>query len=132
MKKTWISLLVLACCACSPSVIPYNLDKKDVQAGSLIFRDNCTPCHGFAAQGIVGPNLTDNHWIHGGGSADILKTITYGVPEKGMISWKDQLKQSEIQQVAAYIMSLHDSKPANAKAAQGTFYNNQELKKARQ
>jgi cytochrome c oxidase cbb3-type subunit 3 len=59
----------------------------------------------------LGPNLTDAYWIHGGGVKNVFKTIKYGVPEKGMISWKSQLKPIEMQAVASYILSLQGTNP---------------------
>ncbi len=42
-------------------------------------------------EGSVGPNLTDAYWIHGGAPLQIHKTVTNGVPDKGMVAWGDQL-----------------------------------------
>ena len=70
-------------------------------------------------EGLVGPNLTDDYWIHGCSVADIFQLITNGVPEKGMISWKTQLTQKEILEVSSYIMTLHGTNPPNPKAPQG-------------
>lgn len=83
------------------------------------FTTRCAPCHGPAAQGIVGPNLTDEYWLHGGRPGDIVKTITDGVPDKGMIPWKGQLSPQEIQALAAWIGTLAGSNPANPKPPQG-------------
>lgn len=83
------------------------------------FATRCAPCHGAAAQGIVGPNLTDEFWLHGGRPTEIAKTIASGVPEKGMIPWKDQLPPDEIQALAAWIGTIAGSKPPNPKPPQG-------------
>ena len=56
--------------------------------------------------GLVGPNLTDDYWIHGAQFSDNLRTIWNGVPEKGMVSWKGLLKPEEIKAVASYIHTL--------------------------
>jgi cytochrome c oxidase cbb3-type subunit 3 len=90
--------------------------------GELIFKNTCAACHGQSGEGGVGPNFTDEYWIHGGGVKNIFKTIKYGVPEKGMISWQSQLKPSDIQKVASYILTLQKTKPANPKAPQGTLW----------
>ncbi|MFI5222203.1 MAG: cbb3-type cytochrome c oxidase N-terminal domain-containing protein [Bacteroidia bacterium] len=84
-----------------------------------IFRERCVVCHGDNAEGKVGPNLTDEYWIHGGTVKDIFKTIKEGVPAKGMVSWQTVLKPTEIQLIASYVLSLQGSNPANAKAPQG-------------
>jgi cytochrome c oxidase cbb3-type subunit 3 len=70
----------------------------------------------------VGPNLTDVYWIHGGGIKEVFTTIKYGVVEKGMQSWKKDLKPTEMQQVSSYILSLQGTNPANAKAPQGELW----------
>lgn len=94
----------------------------DLEAGQKVFTQNCAACHGKAGEGIVGPNLTDDYWLHGGGIKDVFKTIKYGWPEKGMRSWKDDLSPMQIAQVASYIKSIHGSNPPNAKPKQGDLY----------
>lgn len=94
----------------------------DVSEGKNIFTQNCAACHSATGGGGVGPNLTDDYWIHGGGIKNVFKTIKYGVPAKGMIAWQAQLKPQQIQQVASYILSIKGTKPADAKAPQGDLY----------
>jgi cytochrome c oxidase cbb3-type subunit 3 len=93
-----------------------------VGQGELIFNSNCVACHGKGLEGLVGPNLTDDNWIHGGGIKNVFKVIKYGVPEKGMISWQAQLKPSDMQKVASYILSKKGSNPPNPKAPQGEVW----------
>lgn len=90
--------------------------------GELIFKNTCAACHGQHGEGMVGPNLTDEYWLHGGGIKNVFHTIKYGVPEKGMISWQSQLKPSDIQKVASYILTLKGTNPANPKAPQGEIW----------
>lgn len=93
--------------------------------GKSVYNAYCIACHmesGGSAPGGVGPNLTDEYWIHGGDIKSVFKTIKYGVPEKGMIPWQDQLRPSEIQSVASYILSLQGTNPPNAKEPQGELY----------
>ena len=94
-------------------------DASALSEGKDIFKSNCVPCHGENAQGIIGPNLTDQYWIHGGGIKNIFKTIKYGVPAKGMLTWEGKLNSREIQEVASYVVSLQGTNPPNAKAPQG-------------
>lgn len=98
------------------------LDAAGIAKGKETFTKNCTPCHGDKGQGISGPNLTDDYWIHKGSINDVFYSIKYGWPEKGMISWKDQLSPMQIAEVASYIKSLHGSNPPNAKEKQGELY----------
>ena len=53
---------------------------------------------------------------------DIFKTIKYGVPAKGMIAWKSQLRPSDIQNLASYILTMQGTNPPNAKEPQGELY----------
>ena len=97
-------------------------DPASIDAGKQIFATNCVACHTADGGGLVGPNLTDDYWIHGGGIKNIFKTIKYGVVAKGMISWQSQLNPKQMQDVASYIISLHGTKPANPKEPQGTIW----------
>ncbi|MBL8009866.1 MAG: c-type cytochrome [Flavobacteriales bacterium] len=97
-------------------------DAAAIAGGRATFDAYCKACHGGAGEGGVGPNLTDDHWIHGGGVQNVFKTIKYGVPEKGMIAWKAQLKPAEMQAVTSYILTLHGTDPPNAKAPEGELW----------
>lgn len=94
-------------------------DVGALAAGKDIFDKNCAACHGFNGEGLVGPNFTDEYWVHGGSIKDIYHTIVEGVPAKGMISWKSQLSPNQIQEVGSYILSLKGTNPPNQKAAEG-------------
>ena len=96
-----------------------DLDAGVVSAGEALFKTNCTACHGDKGQGAVGPNLTDEYWLHGGKIGDVFKSIKYGIPEKGMISWEKTMSPKQISDVSNYIKSLKGSNPANPKAPQG-------------
>ncbi len=88
-------------------------------AGKVIYDKTCLVCHGKFGEGLVGPNFTDEYWIHGGKPEDLLKVINDGVIEKGMISYKSQLNPTQINNVIAYILSLQGTNPSNQKAPQG-------------
>lgn len=90
-----------------------------ISGGKAVYDANCVACHGDKGQGTVGPNLADEYWLHGGKINNVFKTIKYGVPDKGMISWEKTLSPKQISEVSNYIMSLKGTNPANAKAAQG-------------
>jgi cytochrome c oxidase cbb3-type subunit 3 len=97
-------------------------ESSELAAGKDIYLQNCTSCHGQVGEGLVGPNLTDAYWLHGGSIKDVFKTIKYGVPEKGMIPWQSQLSPSQMAQVASYILSLQGSNPPNAKQPEGELF----------
>lgn len=97
-------------------------DAAALEAGAKIFKTNCVACHLADGGGLVGPNLTDEYWIHGGSIANVFSIIKYGVPAKGMISWQDQLGPVAMQQVASYVLSLQGTTPATPKAPEGDKY----------
>jgi cytochrome c oxidase cbb3-type subunit 3 len=97
-------------------------EKSDIGAGAAVFKEKCAVCHLDKGQGSVGPNLTDQYWIHGGGIKDIFKTIKYGVVEKGMQSWQKDLDPKKMQQVASFILTLQGTNPPGGKAPQGDKY----------
>ena len=94
-------------------------DQASLDEGKAIWLQQCKVCHLEGGQGLVGPNLTDNFSIHGCEYWKVVKTIIIGVPEKGMISWKTQLKDDQIKKVASYTMTLRGTNPPNPKAPQG-------------
>jgi cytochrome c oxidase cbb3-type subunit 3 len=87
-----------------------------------VYVTNCASCHLAGGEGGIGPNLTDEYWLHGGDVKDIYSTIKNGVVEKGMIAWGPVLSQEKIRDVTFYIMSIRGTNPANPKAPQGELY----------
>ncbi len=92
-------------------------DAPSLAAGKEIFTKNCIPCHRPDGGGVIGPNLTDEYWINnGGGIKNVFTTISEGGRDgKGMKSWKTDLKPTDIQKVASYVLSLQGTKPVNPK-----------------
>jgi cytochrome c oxidase cbb3-type subunit 3 len=95
------------------------MDDASLSAAKSLYGVHCVACHGTMGEGGVGPNFTDNYWIHGGDIKSIFKTIKYGVPEKGMISWQAQLNPSDMQKLGSYILSMKGTNPPNGKEPQG-------------
>ncbi len=115
--------LALQAAAVDENTVVALADAASLGAGKRIFTEFCKACHGELGEGnAVGPNLTDPYWIHGGSINDLFRTIKYGVVEKGMQSWKNDLNPQDIQAVSSYIMSLQGSDPPNAKAPEGELY----------
>ncbi|MFA5804689.1 MAG: cbb3-type cytochrome c oxidase N-terminal domain-containing protein [Melioribacteraceae bacterium] len=100
-------------------------DAAGLSEGKAIFQKNCVSCHAIDGGGLVGPNLTDDYFIHGNEIKNIFKTIKYGVPAKGMIAWQTQLDPNKMQQVASYVISFLGTKPLNPKAPEGTKWEEQ-------
>ncbi len=102
-------------------------DEATLSIGETVYKTHCVPCHGNQGEGGIGPNLTDKYWIHGGSIQNLFATISNGVPEKGMLAWKGQLKPEQIQAVASYILvKLQGTNPPNAKGPQGELYEPEE------
>ena len=98
-------------------------DSTDLAAGKAIFTTNCVACHRADAGGQIGPNLTDDQWILGGGIKNIFHTLLNGGRDgKGMISWKGTLKPKQMQEVASYVLSLKGSNPKDHKAPEGEIW----------
>ena len=98
-------------------------DQAHLDAGEITFNTLCATCHLTSGAGLVGPNLTDEYWLHGGSMKDVFRVVKYGVPEKGMISWASQLRPSQMQEVSSYILhSLQGTNPPNPKEPQGEKY----------
>jgi cytochrome c oxidase cbb3-type subunit 3 len=98
-------------------------DASDLNAGKTIFESNCVACHMADGGGGIGPNLTDQNWILGGGIKNVFHTISEGGRDgKGMIAWKQNLKPVEIAQVASYVLTFEGTTAANPKAAEGDIW----------
>lgn len=94
--------------------------KPDVVAkGEARFTKTCAPCHGAQAQGLIGPNLTDDRWIHGGQVEQVFQSIVKGWPAKGMPPWGRAIPPEEIAALTSYIRSIQGSNPPNPKPAEG-------------
>lgn len=57
------------------------------------------------------PDFLDEYWIHDGNVSDIFKTVKYGVPHKGMISWENRLQSKEMAHLARFIKLLERTLP---------------------
>ena len=103
----------------SPAALAeYVGDDVFVAAGQANFAV-CAACHGQQGEGLIGPNLADPYWIHGGSPADVYEILEVGVPEKGMPAWDTQFSEEERAQITAFVMSLQGTDPPGAKAPEG-------------
>ncbi|HTL82183.1 MAG TPA: cbb3-type cytochrome c oxidase N-terminal domain-containing protein [Bacteroidia bacterium] len=100
------------------------MDAASLAEGKAIFQENCVACHGDNGEGKegLGPNFCDDYWLHGGSINSVFKSIKYGWTDKGMKSWQQDLKPSEIQLVASFVKSLRGTNPPNPKEKQGDYY----------
>lgn len=91
--------------AASEGSVEFVMSDAAVAAGEAVYAANCLMCHGANMEGGIGPSFLDEEWLHGSTSAEIIRVITEGVPEKGMLSWGPILGPEPINQVAAYVIS---------------------------
>lgn len=101
------------------AILAVAADAGALSKGRERFKATCAPCHREDGGGNIGPNLTDDFWIHGGQPVQILTTVNEGVVAKGMPAWGQVLKPDEITAVVAYVTTLRGTNPVNAKAPQG-------------
>lgn len=102
-------------------------DAGSLAQGKSVFVTNCAACHGKVGEGGVGPNLTDDYWLHSGSIKDVFISVKYGWPEKGMKAWQQDLSPIQIHQVSSYILSLRGTNPPNAKEPQGDLYREENM-----
>lgn len=103
----------------APAASGPSSDSAVLAQGRTVYLANCLACHGVDGGGLIGPNLTDEYFLHGATYEDSVHTITEGVLEKGMIAWKAILRPDDIQAVASFIYTLRGTTPAAPKAAEG-------------
>jgi cytochrome c oxidase cbb3-type subunit 3 len=96
-------------------------DPAAVALGKATFATNCAACHGADGGGVIGPNLADDYWLHGGSLGDIQRSVADGVLAKGMPAWGKMLKPDQLSAVVAYVVTLRGTKPAKPKEPQGTL-----------
>ncbi len=105
------------------NTVEFLSEGADLVAGEKIFVQNCVVCHMADGGGGIGPNLTDEYWILGGGIKNVFNTISEGGRDgKGMVAWKQTLKPLEMAQVASYVLTLADNTPADPKAPEGEIW----------
>lgn len=99
--------------------VAFLTEESKIAEGKALFNTNCAVCHKEDMGGLIGPNLTDEYWIHGGTPTEIYAVIRDGVLDKGMLSWKDQMTPYQMQNMMSYILTMQGTNPAGAKEAQG-------------
>ena len=101
------------------ALVSLSKDQGTVTAGKETFTTTCAACHGPNGGGTIGPNLTDEFWIHGGKPDQIYKSVRDGWVDKGMPAWGQSLGEQKVRQVAAYVYTLKNTNVAGGKAPQG-------------
>lgn len=104
------------------SVMSGQMSETEIATAKTIFDESCSACHGDNGEGNIGPNFTDEYFIHGTTKEEITKVITEGVVAKGMAAWGNLLSEEEIDLMATYLLTLPATTPENPKPAQGEKY----------
>ena len=94
-------------------------DPAVLEIGAARFARSCASCHGEKAQGLIGPNLTDDRWIHGGSVEQVFQSVAKGWPAKGMPPWGRVVKPEELAALVSFVRSIQGSNPPNARPAEG-------------
>lgn len=103
-------------------LIALSKDSQVVARGKEIFAQNCMVCHGAEGGGGIGPNLTDDYFIHGFKAMDTYKVVSDGVLDKGMAAWKSVLGPSKVQDVVAFVLTIQHTNVKGGKAPQGELH----------
>lgn len=101
------------------SLLALSQDSSAVGEGKAAFVQNCAACHGDKAEGKIGPNLTDDAWLHGGSPEEIYATISKGAVDKGMPGWEATLGSGRVQRLTAFVLSVKNTN-VPGKAPQGS------------
>jgi cytochrome c oxidase cbb3-type subunit III len=110
--------------AIDESKLVFSNDPAILENGKNVFANNpCGSCHRPDGGGnTIGPNLTDEYWIHGGDLKSVFNTIKNGAVDKGMPAWEKAMTPKDLRDLTFYIISLQGSNPPNAKAPQGEVF----------
>lgn len=105
-------------------------DSGAIASGRETFATTCAACHGDRGQGVIGPNLTDDHWLHGGAPVAIYTSVRAGItPEAariegsaGMPGWGGQLGEDRVRAVSAFLLSIRDTNVSGGRPPEGEVY----------
>jgi cytochrome c oxidase cbb3-type subunit 3 len=101
------------------ALLALSADPREVRQGHDLFVMYCAPCHGPDGGGKIGPNLTDNAWIHGGAPDKIFTQIMNGSPTKGMVAWGPQVGPERVKALTAFVLSIKNTNVPGGKPPQG-------------
>ena len=105
--------------ATSDELVALSRDPQIVADGKTVFTSTCAPCHRADGGGNIGPNLTDEFWLHGGAPEKIWETVEDGYTQKGMPAWGPQLGEDRVRAVVAYVLTMRNTHVPGGKPPQG-------------
>ena len=96
--------------------LPDGITSAMIEEGRKLYQGEglCLACHGPDAKGGLGPDLTDQKWLHGTGSlTELIERIRTGVSAEDSMTGQimppkggSQLTDEELKAVAAYVYML--------------------------
>ena len=103
----------------------FETDAASIENGKTLYDgvgNLCFTCHGGAGEGLVGPNLTDEFWLHGCSAEEIAASIIHGYPDKGMMPYGSgaRISDEDLTDIISFIASIQGTNPANPKAVDET------------
>lgn len=101
------------------TILQYMDDPKWIAVGEITFQTHCITCHGKQGEGISGPNLTDDSYLHVKKIEDIASVVQNGAKAGAMPAWGNRLHPNEVVLVASYVASLRGTNAAG-KGAEGS------------
>jgi cytochrome c oxidase cbb3-type subunit III len=101
------------------TLITMSKDGATVAKGKEVFATTCAACHRADGGGVIGPNLTDEFWLHGNAPNNIFDCVHDGITAKGMPAWGPQLGQDKVAAVVAYVLTIQNTNAPGGKAPQG-------------
>jgi cytochrome c oxidase cbb3-type subunit 3 len=99
--------------------VKFVTDAQALADGKQTFMNNCASCHRQDGGGDIGPNLTDEYWLHGATINEVFKVVRNGVQGTNMIAWEGFISPEKMQNVSSYLLTLQGTNPANPKKPQG-------------
>jgi cytochrome c oxidase cbb3-type subunit III len=105
------------------ALVVLSKDGATVAQGKEVFVSTCAACHRADGGGNIGPNLTDEYWLHGGAPDKIFRSALDGVPTKGMPAWGNQIGTERVASAVAYLLTIKNSHAPGGKQPQGDVDN---------
>lgn len=102
------------------TILKYLNDEPEwLAVGKVVYQTNCVSCHRADGGGLVGPNLTDDHWKNIKSIEGLVTVIDNGAANGAMPAWKNRLShRNQVVLTAAYVASLRGTDVAG-KAPEG-------------
>lgn len=101
------------------TMLRYMQEPKWLMVGESVYKGNCVSCHGADGAGIIGPNLTDDHYKNVKTLTDFVKVLNEGAANGAMPAWQNRLHPNEIVLTACYVANMRGKNLPSSRAAEG-------------